>query len=418
MILLAAILLITGSYVRTRTLEESDTADWLVLVQLGMCVAGAFVGCSLIRKHSLGGPGGRRLIAFCLAVITSGLFSSYFKLVAGYWVLLVGTGLLCIGLVSSSGTEPSLRRVEALILVTLSLMIVKDTILSLFILEPIEAQDVFRLGEGVTNANLLGLTAALAFCMSLGMPAKSNAARISWFALRGLFAAVILLSRSRIALIAVVVGFVIRLWFSKRNSLRTRSYALGAIPCCIGSLVVLASLTWTMELQPVTALVDFVNRGEGAGEVISLTGRMEIWPYAVQRVFDGTTSLIFGHGYGASKEVLNESNWRASFLAYHSHNTVLELLVATGLLGTLPFLLLVSYSLKWLTRFVELCKSFSVVLALRAIAVIAAILSSTVTESDLATKIGPLMIVFMFYVLALDRQAVFTVESAGEIHAE
>jgi O-antigen ligase len=418
LILLAVILVITGSHIRTRTLEDSDTADWLVFLQLGMCVAGGFVGCLLIRKHSLGGSGSRRLIVYLLAVITSGLFSSYFRLVAGYWILLAGTGLLCIGLISSSRTETSLRQLESLIIATLALMIVKDTILGLFFLEPIEEQDVFRLGEGVTNANLLGLTAALTFCMSLGMSAKSAASRISWFALRGLFLAVIVLSRSRIAFVAVVVGYVVRLWFSKRTSQRIAPYALGAIVCCIGSLVVMGALGWALELRPVTRLVDFANRGEGTADLISLTGRSEIWPYAVQRVFEGTRSLIFGHGYGASREVLNENNWRASFIAYHSHNTYLELLVATGLAGTLPFLLLVSYSLKWFRRFFELLQSFSLGLALRAVGVIAAILTSTITESDLATKIGPLMIVFMFYVLALDRQAVFTAENTSEIHAK
>jgi hypothetical protein len=39
--------------------------------------------------------------------------------------------------------------------------------------------------------------------------------------------------------------------------------------------------------------------------------------------------------------------------------------------------------------------------------VIAVILVSTLTESDLANKIGPVTIVFMFYVLSLDRQTQF-----------
>ena len=78
-------------------------------------------------------------------------------------------------------------------------------------------------------------------------------------------------------------------------------------------------------------------------------------------------------------------------------------MVSTGLIGTLPFVLLITRSLKWLTRFGDMAASFSKLFALRAAAVITAVISSTMTESDLATKIGPLVIVFIFYVLVLDR---------------
>jgi O-antigen ligase len=415
MIILVLILVFTGSYIRTRPIDESDTADWLVIVQLGMCAAGAIVGILLIRRHSLAGTGARRLILYFLAVIASAVFSSYLNLVVGYWLLLAGTGLLCIGLVSSSPTETSLRSLERLILVTLSLMVVKDTILDVFFLEPREGEEMYRLGEAATNANSFGLIAVVAFCMSLGVPAKSRAGRTALFALRGLFGAVILLSRSRVALIALVVGCLIRLLLSKRQSSQFRSYVLvAAMPCCIASVVMLGAMSWTMELPGVTALVDFVNRGEDSAEIMSVTGRTEIWSYAIERIFEGTTSFLFGHGYGASKEVLNENNWRASFFAYHSHNTFLEVLLATGVVGMLPFLLLVSYSLKWLTRFRELCRSYSPAFTLRAVAVITAVLSSTMTESDLATKIGPVMVVYMFYILALDRRAVFAVAALYE----
>lgn len=420
-ILLAVILVITGSYIRTRPAGEHETADWLVMTQLVLCLAAGFVGVLLIRKHSMGGSGARRLIAYLLAAIVSSLFSSYPNLVVGYWILLAGTSVLCIGLISSSPTAIALRRLEAVILATLSLMIVKDTVINLFFLEASDTEELYRLGEGATNANSLGLTAALAFCMSLGVPVaavsdrrqsvgahRAPLQRISWFALRGLFVAVILLTRSRVSLIGLLIAFLVQLWFRKRQSAEIRSHVLlAAIPCCIGSLIMVATMSWTMELPAVTALVDFVNRGEDADRIMSITGRTEIWPYAIQRICEGTTSLLFGHGYGVSKEVLNENNWTVSFTAYHSHNTFLEPLLATGLLGAVPFLLLISYSLKWFTRFFEMCRSFSLLFTLRAIAVITVILSSTMTESDLATKIGPVMIVFLFYVLALDRQGIY-----------
>jgi exopolysaccharide production protein ExoQ len=272
-------------------------------------------------------------------------------------------------------------------------------------LEPAEPQDLFRLGEGATNANSLGLTAVMAFCMSLG---RSSGHRIRWFILQSLFVTTVVLTRSRVALIALLLGFIVHLWFKQRLSTGIRSYLpLAAIPCFLASMAALAVVVWTMQLPVVSAAVDFVNRGEDSSEVMSVTGRTDIWPYAIERISEGSTSFVFGHGYGASREVLNENNWRASFFAHHSHNTILELLLSTGVLGTLPFLLLIAFSLTWFLRFFESCKAFSPEFTLRAIACITAIFSSTMTESDLATKVGPILIVFLFYALALDRRRMY-----------
>jgi O-antigen ligase len=140
---------------------------------------------------------------------------------------------------------------------------------------------------------------------------------------------------------------------------------------------------------------------------MTFTGRTDVWNYAIDRIFESFQSTLIGHGYGASKLVLNENNWRAGFYAYHAHNTLLEALLGTGLIGTIPFILLVAYSTTWLFRFTRLRASFSLEFVLRAIAVISIILGSTLTESDLVTKVGPVTIVFLFYVLALDRQNCF-----------
>ena len=160
-------------------------------------------------------------------------------------------------------------------------------------------------------------------------------------------------------------------------------------------------------------MVDFVNRSEDAATIMSVTGRTEIWSHAVDRILEGEKSILVGHGYGVSKFVLNENNTTASFFAYHSHNTFLEVLLSTGVLGALPFLLLIGYGFRWVTRFSELRQTFSLGFMLRAVAVITAILSSTLTESDLASKIGPVTIVFLFYLLSLDRQTPFTEAEYG-----
>src|SRR5262245_41413511 len=86
--ILVLILVVTGSYIRERTPDESDTADWLVVLQLGLCLAGGAIGLILIAKSSGSGTGARRLIFYVVAIVFSIVFSPYLKLSAGYWILL------------------------------------------------------------------------------------------------------------------------------------------------------------------------------------------------------------------------------------------------------------------------------------------------------------------------------------------
>jgi O-antigen ligase len=411
---LVTLLIVTGSYIRVRSVDESNTTDWLVLLQLALSVAGGFIGALLLRQHSTG-TSARRLIAYLLAVIVSAAFSQYLMLAVGYWILLAGTGLLCIGLVSSSSTERELRQLELAIVCTFAFILLKDFILDWFVLEPPDADDGYRLGESTTSANAMALMGAMAFCMSSFADAKSRLGRLCLFLWRVFFIAVILLSRARVGLLGLLLGLFARSWFRRGRSTQVRSHLLlTGIPCWIGSLILLAVITWTMGLQPVTAMVDLVNRGEDSDTLLSVTGRTEVWSYAIQRVFDGGMTILFGHGYGVSKFILNENNWTASFFAYHSHNTFLEAMLSTGILGTLPFLLWFGSGLRWFSRFSQLRQSFTPQFILRAISVIALIAVSTLTESDLTSKIGPITIVFMFYVLSLDRDKALKRSAYGQ----
>jgi hypothetical protein len=416
MLVLISTLVLTGSYVRTRPADESNTADWLVMVQIGVCIAGGCLGVLLIRTHFLSGFGAKALLAYLVAIVVSGSFSDYRELVFGYWVLLAGAGLLCIGLISSSGTADSLRGLESVIFATLSAMLLKDTILNLFFLEVPDIDSLYRLGWSVTSPNSMGLTAAIAFGMSF-IPSEGIAGKIWKNSWRVLFFVIILLTRSRIALFALLVGIVVRWWFASRQSREIRSYALLiAIPCAIAGIGLLAVLSWLMGSSLMADGVDFVNRGADRETMISVTGRTEIWPYALQRVSEGPLSIIFGYGYGASRFVLNENNWTATFYAFHAHNTFIEVILTTGLLGALPFLVLMAYSLKWFARFKELYRPLSLGFALRATTVVSSVLTSTMTEADLAVKIGPIAIVYLFYLLSLDRQAAFSLCKTTPTH--
>jgi O-antigen ligase len=415
MIVLALILIVTGSYVRTRSLDEGNSLDWLVLVQLALTMCGGCLGLLLMRRDSRLGFGARALVVYLLALLVTSFFSLYFTTVFGYWVLLTGTAALCMGLVGSAPTEDSLRAVEKLVLATISFMLLKDTLVDALVFAPqIDRMEelgieMYRFGMGSTSSNSMGLLAALAFWMSFSAaPERSRPAlwKVFW---RGLFATVVILTRTRIALSALVIGAVVRWWFVHWHSRNERSNAvLIATPCITASLVLVLAIGWLWRFPLIADTVHFVNRGETAETIMSVTGRTDIWTYAMTRSFESPLAIAFGHGYSASKLVLNQDNRLAGFFAYHSHNTFLEVLLSTGLMGFLPFLVLIVYGTTWLVRFSEVCRSFSLGFTLRAATVMSAIVSSTMTESELAVKVGPVVILFVFYLLCLDRRLAFS----------
>ncbi len=411
MLVLALLLITTGSFIREKPREEQGVLDWVVLLQIGLSVAGSFLGLLLSRRHSLRGFGARVLTVYVLAALISGFFSLYLQQVVGYWLLLAGTSLLCMGLVSSSQTEASLRDVEKLILATVGFMLVKDTLIDAFYfrtqLDRMEELgiEMYRFGTGSTSSASMGLLAATAFWMSFKTSSERNASSTWWLFWKVSFATIVLLTRARVALFALIAGGVIRWWY-RRRTLAVRSHAIFAAPCLAASVVLALAIAGLWKAPLVTSAVDFVNRGEDSETVMSVTGRTNIWPYAIQRIGDGPISIFFGHGHGVSKSVLNENNWRIDFYAYHAHNTFLEVLLSTGLAGCLPFVVLIVYSLAWLGRFSSLW-AFSAGFRLRAASVVATVLTSTMTESELVAKAGPFFVVYIFYVLSLDRQKAF-----------
>lgn len=412
-LVLALILVTTGSFIRERAPDEYGSLDWVVIAQLGLALAGGCFGLLLLRRHSLSGFGARVLTAYILAILIAALFSPYLFQVMGYWILLAGACVLCMGLVSSSRTEMALRDIERAILSTVSFMLLKDTLVDAFYfrtqVDRMEELGIgmYRFGMGSTSSNAMGLLAAVAFCMSF----KSASGRrfgSFWGSLwPGFFTIVLLLTRTRIALFALVVSSVVRWWFRRRARNVSSDSALVGFPCLAGGIVLVLIMAWLWNVPLVTGAVDFVNRGADSGTIGTVTGRTDVWSYALKRIFESPTATAFGHGYGVSKLVLNENNWTASWSATHSHNTFLESVLSTGLMGTLPLVVLIIYSLGWLYRFWWMSRAFSLPFRLRAVMVVSAVLSSTMTESDLVTKIGPALIIYLFYVLSLDRHAAF-----------
>lgn len=85
-----------------------------------------------------------------------------------------------------------------------------------------------------------------------------------------------------------------------------------------------------------TFMMKLVSRSGSVGEITSFTGRTEIWHAVLQLA---SASPWMGYGYASSVFVLPEHASQIGFTTSHAHNLVLQLLLTTGMIGVLLFVL-------------------------------------------------------------------------------
>jgi len=404
-----AILTLTGTYFRVREGRDIEALaiDWLVIAQVLVCVLGAAVAIPYLLRQKKWEFGIKALGMFIMIAIFSAFFNPYPIKVAGYWVLLAGASLLTMHLVYSAQTLNELKQIENAWLITITVLIFKDTIVGLFFAPDSIAgyNDLQRLGMGVTHANFLSFNAAIAFWLSF----KNDEFRfpsLLWIP-RAMFLLVILLARTRMSIFCLLLGAVIKLW-----------YTLGFHKSFSGWYLRLAGLSVfvfllfgfvlgiLMDIPFFTLTLDSINRGQSAAMIFSATGRTSIWLIAIDKIFESFLSFIFGHGYGMSRFILNEGVITIDWYAYHAHNAYLEALLSMGFIGFCSFMGLVFYNLKWAINFNRLQAIYSFPFVLRAVIVVSMIMIYSITEAEMAVKIGPIFLIFIFYLIALDRKNV------------
>ncbi len=404
LLLLVCIIILTGTYFRSREEAEGPSADWLVWAQLITCSLGGIWGLGQIVKTRQLGIGANVLFLYFLGCGVSCLFSPFGVIAFGYWILLVGSGLLMIGLVGKARSEHDLERILNLWLVVVAVLLLKDTILSFIVPDTRSGgfdEQAFRVGSSTVAPLTISITAALAFGLTLK---KDELLRPLYLWLpRFFFLLVILLSRSRTPLIALIGGLFA--WFLYRQfSGGGKRWTIGlALPSLFFAVIILWVFLLLERSEWALNAYEFLNRGQQQANVTSLTGRTQIWKYGVERVFDSPTTIIFGHGYGVTRMVFMEGQQEITFSAQHAHNGPLEALLGSGLFGAIPFIFLLILSGVWIFRFQDLRRAFSLSFLLRAVFVISVVYISSTAEAFLATKPGPRTILFFLFVLAADK---------------
>lgn len=137
---------------------------------------------------------------------------------------------------------------------------------------------------------------------------------------------------SRAASIACCAGLVIML--SRHLRLRGNASALLGVSALLIAAAFFALGFGKFDWM-VSDMITKVTKSGSAEELLTITGRTEIWAYGMERIQE---SPITGYGYCSARFVMED-------FSYHCHNIVLNAALFSGLPGGLLLLAIIGYHL-------------------------------------------------------------------------
>lgn len=152
------------------------------------------------------------------------------------------------------------------------------------------------------------------------------------------FSTILIFSRARTSVVAILITILVMVWFKSKFKVK---FLFVAISVC---LLLLATnfyqFSWDYLTQKnLTNKIQIVQSDISEQSMFTLSGRTQgIWPEA-WRLF--LSSPLIGRGFQADRIFLN---------GQHTHNSILQSLVQTGILGTLFFMSAFLVSLYYLVN--------------------------------------------------------------------
>ena len=366
--------------------------DWLVLLRLLSCSLGVIVGYLLLTKPVLFGSSARILLLFICSCAMTAIFSRYPTAVLGYSILLFGAGMLLTGMVYSSPNKASLIKIEQVWFIIISLSVVKDAIISMLLLNDVGGEN--RLGTSSTHPNQLSFLAGILFWLSFRNREQKYA--LIYWTLRILMVFIIIKAQSRSSLLAFIVGGVSFLTLRYLSDYRK----VITILCLIGALSSSLGILYSLDTGWGDPVMNYLKRGQEKKEIISLTGRTQLWKNAIKEAIE---KPFFGHGYGVSRlfgKTLGDDQEQAA----HLHNEFVEVFFTTGLFGLIPFLFMILRYAKWMTSFQRLSEKYGRYYAIHAICLLMMLLATAFFEPRLGGRLTEIHPLFYLYLITLDKK--------------
>lgn len=325
--LLLALVSVNEANFRVASVEDYRV-DHQVLTRLAVCGCCGLVGLASLQFAwtSLGRLPGLFACGYAVwALITAPWAYSPVQSAAG--ALAFGCVLLFTASVVATKSE---RQIVRPVLVGMTCYIVGSWIA--FLVFPEFGRDPYheaamggelRLG-GLSHPNGTGRLCALALALTLVALRKQHVSRLFGVGLVVLSGVTLLATGSRTSLLAAACALSLLGWRVLRPGLRsTGVLALTAV-------VVLAVFSVGLGFfQPNwNETMSRSARGGDAEEILSLSGRTDLWHDAWLRFLERP---LTGHGHGCARFVLAGRDWET----HHAHHQLLNVLLTTGVIGGL-----------------------------------------------------------------------------------
>ncbi|CAA7625477.1 O-antigen ligase [Magnetospirillum sp. UT-4] len=158
--------------------------------------------------------------------------------------------------------------------------------------------------------------------LALAGRVRAASVRIGLVVLALAGAAAVLLTQSRVAPVAMLAAVALYVAYRRGGWL----LLLPTLVMLTGAVLAAESLSGFAALLP-GDLLELVSRSGSSSEILSLSGRLEIWPYVLGRIGE---SPLLGHGHAAGIELFRGfTRWRIT----HAHDLYLQAALYVGLVG-------------------------------------------------------------------------------------
>lgn len=323
--LVLAIVFINAADFRGDTGADDFSVHWQIFLRLGICMLAGLYGlvCLFPRtaREFFLWPG---LLATAYAAINFLTLPVSVNVTYSLAALasLIGVLLFIPAAIRTLGARTFLLTV----LFGLVLYIVASWLAYLFVpqigvfKEQVTATLIVERMGGLAHPNELGLLAALAALLALGLNTREQIGTALTAIVVLLAVATLVACYSRTAMIAGCIGAVVVL----RNHMLSRGnivvflFGLAAITLVLLAALGTGKLDWQLE-----DLAAKVTKSGSTSELATATGRTEIWPAAIDFI---QQRPLTGYGYCTARFVMEDHS-------YHAHNMVLNAMLSSGILG-------------------------------------------------------------------------------------
>ncbi|GJE40182.1 O-antigen ligase family protein [Methylobacterium persicinum] len=192
---------------------------------------------------------------------------------------------------------------------------------------PSDVEVNYRLEGFSGHPNALGQQAAVLCLLAVAARRLRAIGTVAFLAAAGLGLATLLTSRSRFALTAFLASWAFVV-------LRRRPAGRVLMAGGAGLALLAAALVTVLPLSGIDALFDGLSRTGDASEIVTLTGRTDLWAAAAELI---ARAPLFGWGFAGTEGMLADYVPRNFVGAtVNPHNMVMQTLMSLGFLGSLP----------------------------------------------------------------------------------